>query len=324
MKKIKNSTIFAIILTILVIGIHTNIYAAGIGMSINKSSAYVGDSFSITISGINGKVSISGNSNVSLSESGTKWVEGSMTITGNAKSVGTGTITVTPIDASTTGADPVEVTKAVSKSITIKEKEKMVETSPAQTTTSTTATSKNTTSTTNNTKTAAKTKVETKVEDNFYISAITLKGIKENGEQVEIGISPEFNKDTYEYTCNIAADIQKIDLQKDAGDYTNSIVVTGLDELIEGENTIKLLLAAEDHESKTYTIKVIKEAKEAKEVIENEPEPEQEENIENNKEKAETKMISMPVYLFIIMQIIIIVVEVIVIYFIPWKKIIKK
>lgn len=321
MKKIKNSTIFAIILTILVIGIHTNIYAAGIGMSINKSSAYVGDTFTVTISGINGKVSISGNSNVSLSESGTKWVEGSMTITGTAKSVGTGTITVTPIDASTTGADPVEITKAVSKSITIKEKEKMVETSPAQTTTSTTATSKNTTSTTNNTKTAAKTKVETKVEDNFYISAITLKGIKENGEQVEIGISPEFNKDTYEYTCNIAADIQKIDLQKDAGDYTNSIVVTGLDELTEGENTIKLLLAAEDHESKTYTIKVIKEAKE---VIENEPEPEQEENIENNKEKAETKMISMPVYLFIIMQIIIIMVEVIVIYFIPWKKIIKK
>ena len=321
MKKIKNSTIFAIILTILVIGIHTNIHAAGMGMSINKSSAYVGDSFSITISGINGKVSISGNSNVSLSTSGTKWVEGSMTITGTAKSVGTGTITVTPIDASTTGADPVEVTKAVSKSITIKEKEKMVETSPAQTTTSTTATSKNTTSTTNNTKTAAKTKVETKVEDDFYISAITLKGIKENGEQVEIGLSPGFNKDTYEYTCNIAADIQKIDLQKDAGDYTNSIVVTGLDELTEGENTIKLLLAAEDHESKTYTIKVIKEAKE---VIENEPEPEQEENIENNKEKAETKMISMPVYLFIIMQIIIIVGEVIVIYFIPWKKIIKK
>lgn len=319
MKKIKNSTIFAIILTILVIGIHTNIHAAGMGMSINKSSAYVGDSFSITISGINGKVSISGNSNVSLSTSGTKWVEGSMTITGTAKSVGTGTITVTPIDASTTGADPVEVTKALSKSITIKEK--VVETPPAKTTTSTTATSKNTTNTTNNTKTTTKTKVEAKVEDNFYISAITLKGIKEDGEQVEIGISPEFNKDTYEYTCNIAADIQKIDLQKDAGDYTNSIVVTGLDELIEGENTIKLLLAAEDHESKTYTIKVIKEAKE---VIENEPEQEQEENTDNNKEKAETKMISMPVYLFIIMQIIIIVVEVIVIYFIPWKKIIKK
>ena len=288
-------------------------------MSINKSSAYVGDNFSVTISGINGKVSISGNSNVSLSTSGTKWVEGSMTITGTAKSVGTGTITITPIDASTTGADPVEVTKAVSKSITIKEKEAELQPQPTQTPSTTT---KNTTSTTKTT-----TKTETKIaetekqqEDDFYISDITLKGIKENGEQAEIELSPEFNKDTYEYTCNIAADIQKIDLQKDAGDYTNSIVVTGLDELTEGENTIKLLLAAEDHESKTYTIKVIKE--ESKVAIADVSE--QEENINSNKEKAEIKMISMPVYAFIIMQIIIIAIEIIVIYFIPWKKIIKK
>lgn len=319
MRKIKNSTIFAIILTILVIGIHTNIYAAGIGMSINKSSAYVGDTFSVTISGINGKVSISGNSNVSLSTSGTKWVEGSMTITGTAKSVGTGTITITPIDASTTGADPVEVTKAVSKSITIKEKEAELQPQPTQTPSTTT---KNTTS---NAKTTTKTETkraetEKQQEDDFYISDITLKGIKENGEQVEIELSPEFNKDTYEYTCNITSDIQKIDLQKDAGDYTDSVIVTGLDELAEGENIIKLLLSAEDHESKTYTIKVIKE--ESKESIADVSE--QEENINRNKEKAETKMISMPVYAFIIMQIIIIAIEIIVIYFIPWKKIIKK
>lgn len=318
MRKIKNSAIFVIIFTILVIGIHTNIYAVGIGMSINKSSAYVGDTFSVTISGINGKVSISGNSNVLLSTSGTKWVEGSMTITGTAKTVGNGTITITPIDASTTGADPAEVTKAVSKSITIKEKEAVSQ--PTQTTTTTTT--KNTTSTTKTT-----TKTETKVaetekqqEDDFYISAITLKGIKENGEQVEIELSPKFNKDTYEYTCNITSDIQKIDLQKDAGDYTDSVIVTGLDELTEGENIIKLLLSAEDHESKTYTIKVIKE--ESKEAITDVPK--QEKNINSNKEKSETKMISMPLYLFIIMQIIIIAIEIIVIYFIPWKKIIKK
>ena len=319
MRKIKNSTIFAIILTILVIGIHTNIYAAGIGMSINKSSAYVGDTFSVTISGINGKVSISGNSNVSLSTSGTKWVEGSMTITGTAKSVGTGTITITPIDASTTGADPVEVTKAVSKSITIKEKEAELQPQPTQTPSTTT---KNTTS---NAKTTTKTETkmaeaEKQQEDDFYISDITLKGIKENGEQEEIELSPEFNKDTYEYTCNITSDIQKIDLQKDAGDYTDSVIVTGLDELAEGENIIKLLLSAEDHESKTYIIKVIKE--ESKVAIADVSE--QEENINSNREKAETKMISMPVYAFIIMQIIIIAIEIIVIYFIPWKKIIKK
>lgn len=317
MKKAKYSIIFVAIFTILGIGIHTNIYAAGIGMSINKSSAYVGDTFSVTISGINGKVSISGNSNVSLSESGTKWVEGSMTITGTAKSVGTGTITVTPLDASTTGADPVEVTAATSKSITIKEKE--AEPQPTQTPATTT---KNTTS---NTKTTTKTETkaaETKKqqEDDFYIFSITLKGIKEDGEQINLELSPEFNKDTYEYTCNIASDIQKIDLQKDAGDYTDSVIVTGLDELAEGENIIKLLLAAEDHESKTYTIKVIKE--ESKEAIADVPN--QEQNINNNKEKTETKMISMPLYAFIIMQIIIVAIEIIVICFIPWKKILKK
>ena len=319
MKKAKYSIIFVAILTILGIGIHTNIYAAGIGMSINKSSAYVGDTFSVTISGINGKVSISGNSNVSLSESGTKWVEGSMTITGTAKSVGTGTITVTPLDASTTGADPVEVTAATSKSITIKEKEAEPQPQPTQTPTTTT---KNTTS---NTKTTTKTETkaaETKrqQEDDFYIFSITLKGIKEDGEQINLDLSPEFNQDTYEYTCSIASDIQKIDLQKDAGDYTNSVIVTGLDELAEGENIIKLLLAAEDHESKTYTIKVIKE--ESKEAIADVPN--QEENINNNKEKTETKMISMPLYAFIIMQIIIVAIEIIVICFIPWKKILKK
>ncbi len=317
MKKAKYSIIFVAILTILGIGIHTNIYAAGIGMSINKSSAYVGDTFSVTISGINGKVSISGNSNVSLSESGTKWVEGSMTITGTAKSVGTGTITVTPLDASTTGADPVEVTTSTSKSITIKERK--AEPQPTQTPPTTT---KNTTSNTKTTTKAETKTAETKKqqEDDFYIFSITLKGIKEDGEQINLELSPAFNKDTYEYTCNIASDIQKIDLQKDAGDYTNSVIVTGLDELAEGENIIKLLLAAEDHESKTYTIKVIKE--ESKEAIADVPN--QEENINNNKEKTETKMISMPLYAFIIMQIIIVAIEIIVICFIPWKKILKK
>ena len=318
MKKTKYSIIFVTILTILGIGIHTNIYAAGIGMSINKSSAYVGDTFSVTISGINGKVSISGNSNVLLSESGTKWVEGSMTITGTAKSVGTGIITITPIDASTTGADPVEVTAPTSKSITIKEKEVEPEPQSTPPQTPSTATTKSPTKTTTKTETKAE---ETKQqEDNFYIFSVTLKGEKEDGEQINLELSPEFNKDTYEYTCNIASDIQKIDVQKDAGDYTESVIVTGLDELVEGENIIKLQLAAEDHESKTYTIKVIKE--ESKEAIVDETK--QEENINSNKEKAEIKMISMPLYAFIIMQIIIVVIEIIVICFIPWKKIIKR
>lgn len=316
MKKIQKNIILITIFTILGILINTNVHAAGIGMSINKSSAYVGDTFSVTISGINGKVTISGNSNISLSTSGTQWIEGSMTITGTTKSVGTGTITVKPIDASTTGADPQEVTTSVSKSITIKEKE------IPQTTTPTTP---NTTTTTKKPTTTTTTKVETKTEenkeDNFYISSITLKGIKENEEQIDIALSPEFNKDTYEYTCNIASDIQKIDLQKDAGEYTNSVIVTGLDELKEGENIIKLVLSAEDHESKTYTIKVIKEKQEIVETAANIEEDKQE--TEASQEEKKAIMVSMPLWVFIVMQIIIIVIEVLIIYLVPWKNLFK-
>lgn len=319
MKKIYKHIILLIIFTVLGIAINTNVYATGIGMSINKSSAYVGDTFSVTISGINGKVNISGNSNISLSTSGTKWVEGSMTITGTAKSVGTGVITITPIDVSTTGADPQEVTTSSSKSIIIKEKEKPQPTMPTSPSNNISTTKKNTTKQT----TKTDTKKENKKEDNFYISNISLKGFKENGEQLDVALSPAFDKNIYEYTCNITSDIQKIDLQKDAGEYTNSVIVTGLDELKEGENIITLQLSAENYQAKTYTIKVIKDKKEEIQEVVTEVQQENE-NIDNNNEKAGTQMISMPLWVFILMQVLIIVVEIIIIYFVPWKKIIKR
>lgn len=159
---------------------------------------------------------------------------------------------------------------------------------------------------------------KTEKEDKFYITSIILKGIKENEEVVDIKISPEFKKDTYEYTCNIASDIQKIELQKDAGEYTNSIIVTGLEELKDGENIIKLKLSAKDHETKIYTIKVIKEEKTIETIagIEND----EQEQTKIKKEEKKTKMVSMPLWIFIIMQIVIIVIEVLVIYFVPWRQ----
>lgn len=308
--KLKQYKIILIILLLIcmITLINTTSYAASMNMSISKTSGYVGDTFTVTISGVNGKVSVSGNSNISLDKTGSQWVDGSLTITGTAKSLGTGTITVTPIDVTTTAAEPEEVTASASRSITIKEKE--VE--------QPTTTSKPATNNTNKPTTKTDTKTEEKKEDNFYISNITLKGVKENGEQVDIALSPAFNKDTYEYTCNIASDIQKIDLQKDAGEYTNSVIVTGLEELKEGENIIKLQLSAEDHEAKIYTIKIIKEKQEIIETV-----AEVEENKEGEKEEKETKMISMPVWAFITMQIGIVVVEILIINFIPWRKILK-
>lgn len=323
--KIKQCKIICIIVLLIYILaiIHTNSYAATMNMSISKTSGYVGDTFTVTISGINGKVTISSNSNVTLNKSGSQWVDGSLTITGTAKTVGTGKITVTPVDVTTTAAEPEEVTTSASRTISIKEKE--VTQTPATPPATTTTTKKPTTTTKPATTTKTETKAEEKKEDNFYISSVTLKGIKENEEQVDIALSPQFNKDTYEYTCNVTSDIKKIELQKDAGEFTNSVIVTGLEELKEGENIITLQLSAENYKAKTYTIKVIKEKQEIEETVDTVAQIEEnnKEKIKTETEEQKTKMISMPFWVFIVMQISIIIVEVLVIRFIPWKNLFK-
>lgn len=290
LKKVLIITIFLIIGMLL---INTKVYGASVGMSINKTSAYIGDSFTVTISGINGKVNITGNANVSLNTSGTQWVEGSMTITGTAKSAGTGSITVTPIDASTTGANPVEVTGSASKNISITAKPTPKPTTQKPATTTKPATSTN--------------KTEEK-KDDFYITKLTLKGVKENGEKVDITLSPKFSKNVYKYSCKVESDIQKIELVKDAGNYTKYITVDGLKELKEGENTITLKLAAKGQKTKTYTIKVTKEAA----TVETNNEPQVDNAITENEQtqnKKEPKIVSMPLGVFIALESRIIIIE---------------
>ncbi len=287
MKKQKKIIISIAILLFMCLFVNTKAYAASIGMGISKSTAYIGDTFTVTISGINGKVNISSNSNVTIDKAGSYFVEGSLTITGTAKSEGTGTITVTPVDVTTTAAEPEQITTAASRSITITQKPTPT---PSKTTTTTTKKTSKPTPKPDTT--------PTPTEDNFYISTLSLKGIKENGDTLDIVLSPEFNKDTYEYTCNVPSDVEKIELDKDAGDYTNSISIEGLEKLEEGENIITLKLTSEGHEDKIYTIKVIKEPK-----------------FVNNEDVVETSkdmsMITMPVWSFVLLQIIIIVVEII-------------
>lgn len=310
MKNIKYKVIINFIILLFgILLVNSIVNAASMGMSINKSSCNVGETFTVTVSGINGKVKISGNANISVSPSGVIFIDGKQTITCTAKSVGTGTVTVTPIDASNTAAEPEEITTPASRSIQIKEKN----TTPPTTQTTpkpTTTTKKPTTSKPTTTTTPTKQEEPKVVEDNFYINSILLKGIKENGETENITLSPEFNKDIYEYTCNISAQINKIEIEKEVGQYTNSIIVKGGEELKVGENIITLMLSAEDHQAKTYTIKVIKE-----ETVEASADI-TEEKIQEDKTQKEPAMIHMPVWAFIALQMGIIVVEVITILFI--------
>lgn len=298
MKRVKRNIILMLVLSIIILAImSTKVFAAGIGMSINKNSGYIGDTFRITISGIYGKVSISCNSNISLNISGTQFIEnGSITLTGTAKSVGTGTVTVTPIDAVTTGANPQEVTTPASVSIAIKKKE----TPKPSTTTQKTVTTKPTTSTSDN-------KTEEK-EDDFYITKLTVKGVKENGEKVDIKLSPKFSKNVYKYSCKVESDIQKIELIKDAGNYTKYIKVDGLKELKEGKNTITLKLVADGQKSKKYIIEVTKELATVKTSNELQTDNTIIETDDTKSEK-ESRIVSMQLGEFIALEVGIIIIE---------------
>lgn len=303
--KLKN-IIIAMIVFIMTVVIHTNVNAAGIGMKINKSSAYVGDTFSVTISGINGKVKISGNSNISLSTSGTQWVEGSMTITGTTKSVGTGTITVTPIDVSTTGANPEEVTTGNSKSITISEKPAQPEQTPQKPTQTTPTNNKTTTKKTENKKTetpVVETKEKEEASSEFGIHLLKLIGVKETKEEVEITLDKAFDIKTFEYTCNIANDIKTIRIEKEAYEYNDLVQISGLEEELKvGENNVTLKLA-KDGKEVSYQIKITKE--EAK----NE-ETEATNAIVEQPQQKETMMVSMPLIWFILLEIVIVALSV--------------
>lgn len=340
----KNNSIIrilkSVILTILFIIIFCiNNKVIGASAKINApSKVYVGDKITISITGnaaswsgltlkASGPISGSGGIMADSTSSGENENVTMGTYTFTATSVGNATFTLSGlvVDSNYTKNNVSD-----SKVVQIIEKEEpKKETTPTTTTTTKPTTTKPTTTTTTAkptttkpTETSTPQKTETK-EDNFYINSITLKGVKENGEKVDEILSPEFNKEIYEYTCNVKADIKNIEIEKDAGQYSTSIAINGLEELKTGENIITLILSAEGHDTKTYTIKIIKEEQEIVETSAATLETDNNEIEETNKKEKEPIIISMPLWIFIVMQFGIITIEALIICFVPWKKIFK-
>jgi len=334
------SKIFFIVLILFASCILFNIeaFAANMGLNISKTSGYIGDTFTVTISGINGKVNIKGNSNISLNISGTQWIDGSLTITGTAKAVGTGTVTVTPIDVTTTSAEPEEVTASASRNITIKEK--LAEVPPQENTTQTTdktntntttnntnnssdknnSSSKKNTTTTNNKNTNTTKKEESaKTTENEYkenqgtisefgITSLYVQAINANNETTEIELSPKFDINTSEYVCNVKNDITKIEVLYEANEYKDLVKIEGLEnDLIPGENIITIKMNDNNGKEKIYKIVVNKEEPVlSAELFESE-------DIFFKAEPApEYDTITMPIILFIILQVGIIIINILI------------
>lgn len=333
MKKIVNKILLSICLFCITIALSNQVKAES--FSSNKSSVTVGESFTITISGINGKVTISSNDKVSLSNKGTVWVTGSMTITGTAKSVGTGTVTVKFNDATTTGANPKDLSgQSRSVNVTVKEKEqeKPKTETPTQTTTkkptnTQTSNKTNTTTKNNNTKKNEQNKTKTEIvatEEKeeatplWGINEVKLIGVKENGEKVDLQLDKTFNITTYDYLCNVSSDIKRIEVQKEAYEYNDFVKITGIEEdLKDGENIITLKLAKEGQKELIYTIKVNKEAKPQE--IQTSTEV-----IEEEKEEKTDTYVCIKLWKFILLEIVIVAIAVIITFLITKKVICDK
>ena len=67
-------------------------------------------------------------------------------------------------------------------------------------------------------------------------------------------LSPAFSKETTSYTVNLAADIKKVTIEATAEDSKATISGTGEKEVSAGENTLSVIVTAENGSTKTYTI----------------------------------------------------------------------
>ena len=75
-------------------------------------------------------------------------------------------------------------------------------------------------------------------------------------------LSPEFNAETTKYTMSVGADVDKLNIEALLEDEKSKLSISGNDSLEMGENTVKIVVTAEDETARTYTIIVTKEEQE--------------------------------------------------------------
>ena len=283
----KRKIILSIIILIFALSVADVSNAESIPISKSRASVEEGGSFTATVSGINGRVTISG-SNCSVSPSGIVWVEGSLTVTGSNCTGSKATISVSPVNVSTSGAAPVKVDKGASASVIVTKKQ-VQQTQPQQTETKPQSSSNNTKSTSsnnnknNNNKKNDNNKKENKVEEQtqnetqeeekapestfneatYNLTDMKFYAVNEKGEETEVQPDKAFDPNTFDYTVNVRKDALRMKITYDSHGYDVEPTTPG--DLQDGENTFTYTLKYEGQPDKTYTIKVIKEEPKAEE-----------------------------------------------------------
>ncbi len=230
-RKVKLISIFICFLVIFSVS-SCDVFASGsFSIGVGNSSLNPGETTTLTITTSNcaGVFSISttDSSVASISQS-REFVDGSYNIVISAGNVGSATITVTAEDVSDTEINSV----TGSKSVTISVEEPPpppVEQEPVEN---------------NNYNNYYE-----ELDSNTYLSYLDLN--------VE-GMTPNFVKTRTNYSISVGMDINSIEVSADTESMNSYYYVEGNENLVEGDNTIKITVVAEDGSTRTYTIVVTK------------------------------------------------------------------
>lgn len=202
-----------------------NILGAGsFSVGAGSTSLNVGGSTTVSIStsGCAGMFSISSsNPSVVSVSSSSEFIDGNLNITANAGSVGSATITVTAVDVADTNIDTV----SGSRSVTIN----VVEPPPKQ----------------NNTNNY----VAPKNDTNTYLSYLEIS---------EEGMTPSFVKTKENYAITVGMNVNEINVNAGTESDTSYYYVEGNKNLVEGDNTIRVVVVSESGNTRTYYITVTK------------------------------------------------------------------
>ena len=253
--------------------------AASLSISTSKSSVSPGEVFTATIT-LNGGAGPVTASVKNGSGSGTQFLDnGSMNISCTAGSSGTVTISASGTVGDYATEEDVKVSNSKSVTIVVPETkpEPPIDSSSGNTSSGNTSSgnsssgntssgnsSSGNTSSGNNSSTSSNNnskKTSTSTSTNNTTQETPTKSSNSRLTNIEIAegtVLPEFNSDVTEYTINVANEITKLNITATAEHSKATVSITGNEELQIGENTIDIIVTAEDGSTTTYKVLAVR------------------------------------------------------------------
>jgi len=324
MRKMKK--LFKVLLLVLMLTISTKVYAATASLSVSSGTVNVGDSFTasinVTASSWDVKLSSSDlatNCTIHEADASPTGYDVSRTFNANCIATGEGTISLT-LSGDITNEAEQNITVRDSKSVTVVKK--------AEPTPTPTPDNNNNNNNNNN----QENKPEEKKSNNNKVKAIAVDGYElvkvddnnnsnnnNNNNNNNQENKPEEKKsnnnkvkaiavDGYElvkvddnnYTLSVDNKVEKINIQLAAEDAKATVIGTGEKELKVGENTIEIIVQAEDGTQNKITVKVTRETE--KKVIpkKNDTEKDTKKDTKKESSKKDLKVTILLIILFVL------------------------